>query len=126
MTTTDIAGPLADLGIPSTALWREIFESMTVYAGVASRDGVVLGVNQAPLHAAGLQISMHAIGDAAIEQLLNAYELALNAFPRDDHRHRLQRHQARGRHRDVRAAGEATRLTPGALRRTGPACMSAR
>src|SRR3984885_12159824 len=30
---------------------------MTVYAGVASRDGVVLGVNQAPLQAAGLQIS---------------------------------------------------------------------
>jgi PAS domain S-box-containing protein len=57
LTTTDIAGPLADLGIPSTALWREIFESMTVYAGVASRDGVVLGVNQAPLHAAGLQIT---------------------------------------------------------------------
>jgi diguanylate cyclase (GGDEF)-like protein/PAS domain S-box-containing protein len=55
--TTDIAGPLADLGIPSAALWREIFESMTVFAGVASRDGVVLGVNQAPLHAAGLQIS---------------------------------------------------------------------
>ena len=41
-------------------------------------------------HAAGLQISMHAIGDAAIEQLLNAYELALNAFPRDDHRHRIE------------------------------------
>jgi diguanylate cyclase (GGDEF)-like protein/PAS domain S-box-containing protein len=57
LTTTDIAGPLADLGIPSAALWREIFESMTVYAGVASRDGVVLGVNQAPLQAAGLQIS---------------------------------------------------------------------
>jgi diguanylate cyclase (GGDEF)-like protein/PAS domain S-box-containing protein len=57
LTTTDIAGPLADLGIPSSALWREIFESMTVYAGVASRDGVLLGVNQAPLDAAGLQIA---------------------------------------------------------------------
>jgi predicted amidohydrolase YtcJ len=30
---------------------------------------------------------MHAIGDAAIEQALKAYEVALNDFPRDDHRH---------------------------------------
>jgi len=37
----------------------------------------------------GLQISMHAIGDAAIEQALLAYELALKDFPRDDHRHTL-------------------------------------
>ena len=57
MTTADIAAPLADLGVPSAALWREIFDSMTVFAGVASRDGVVLGVNQAPLDAAGLQIA---------------------------------------------------------------------
>lgn len=35
----------------------------------------------------GLQIAMHAIGDAAIEQALIAYETALNDFPRDDHRH---------------------------------------
>lgn len=35
----------------------------------------------------GLQIAMHAIGDAAIEQALKAYEVALNDFPRDDHRH---------------------------------------
>ena len=41
-------------------------------------------------HRAGLQISMHAIGDAAIEQLLNAYERALIADPRSDHRHRIE------------------------------------
>jgi predicted amidohydrolase YtcJ len=35
----------------------------------------------------GLQIAMHAIGDAAIDQALTALELALNDFPRDDHRH---------------------------------------
>jgi predicted amidohydrolase YtcJ len=35
----------------------------------------------------GLQIAMHAIGDAAIEQALTAFELALNDFPREDHRH---------------------------------------
>ncbi|HNS52754.1 MAG TPA: amidohydrolase [Anaerolineae bacterium] len=41
-------------------------------------------------HLAGLQISMHAIGDAAIEQLLTAYERALARHPRSDHRHRIE------------------------------------
>jgi predicted amidohydrolase YtcJ len=41
-------------------------------------------------HLAGLQISMHAIGDAAIEQLLNAYERALTRYPKADHRHRIE------------------------------------
>ncbi len=36
---------------------------------------------------AGLQIAMHAIGDAAVEQCIAAYEAALADFPREDHRH---------------------------------------
>jgi hypothetical protein len=35
----------------------------------------------------GLQVSLHAIGDAAIEQAIIAYEAALADFPRQDHRH---------------------------------------
>jgi len=42
------------------------------------------------VHAAGLQLSMHAIGDRAIEQLITAYESALAALPRPDHRHRIE------------------------------------
>ncbi len=38
---------------------------------------------------AGLQIEMHAIGDAAFVQALNALEAALNDFPREDHRHTI-------------------------------------
>lgn len=38
---------------------------------------------------AGLQITMHAIGDAAVEQAVTAYETALADFPRTDHRHIL-------------------------------------
>lgn len=38
---------------------------------------------------AGLQISMHAIGDAAVEQGVRAYEAALADYPRNDHRHVL-------------------------------------
>ena len=36
---------------------------------------------------AGLQIEMHAIGDAAFEQATRALKAALDDFPRDDHRH---------------------------------------
>lgn len=36
---------------------------------------------------AGLQVAMHAVGDAAVEQALIAYEKALIEFPREDHRH---------------------------------------
>jgi predicted amidohydrolase YtcJ len=41
-------------------------------------------------HRAGLQVAMHAVGDAAVEQALNAYQAALAAHPRDDHRHRIE------------------------------------
>jgi predicted amidohydrolase YtcJ len=41
-------------------------------------------------HRAGLQVAMHAVGDAAVEQALDAYEAALNACPRNDHRHRIE------------------------------------
>lgn len=41
-------------------------------------------------HEAGHQIALHAIGDLAIEQTINAYENALMSFPRYDHRHRIE------------------------------------
>jgi len=36
---------------------------------------------------AGLQVALHAIGDAAVEQAVHAFEAALADFPRTDHRH---------------------------------------
>lgn len=41
-------------------------------------------------HQEGYQIGYHANGDAAIDMLLNAYEQALEEYPRDDHRHRIE------------------------------------
>ena len=38
---------------------------------------------------AGLQIEMHAIGDAAFEQATKALKAALDDFPREDHRHTI-------------------------------------
>ncbi|MTD56965.1 amidohydrolase [Amycolatopsis pithecellobii] len=41
-------------------------------------------------HAAGWQIATHAIGDRAIATIIDAYEAALTANPRPDHRHRIE------------------------------------
>lgn len=41
-------------------------------------------------HAAGWQIATHAIGDRAVETVLDAYAAALAAYPRSDHRHRIE------------------------------------
>ena len=41
-------------------------------------------------HRAGWQIGVHAQGDRAIDRVLDAYEAALTASPRDDHRHRIE------------------------------------
>lgn len=40
-------------------------------------------------HKEGLQISLHAIGDAAVRRAVNAFEKAITEHPRGDHRHRL-------------------------------------
>lgn len=42
------------------------------------------------LHEAGWQIAIHGNGDAAIQAILDAYEAALRAAPRADHRHRIE------------------------------------
>lgn len=41
----------------------------------------------------GMQVITHAIGDAAIEQALSAYERALTRYPSPDHRFRLEHFQ---------------------------------
>lgn len=38
-------------------------------------------------HARGMQVAVHAIGDACLEEVLDAIEEALQAHPRGDHRH---------------------------------------
>jgi predicted amidohydrolase YtcJ len=41
-------------------------------------------------HVAGVQLAFHAIGPRAIQMVLDAYERALQRFPRYDHRHRIE------------------------------------
>jgi predicted amidohydrolase YtcJ len=48
-------------------------------------DGYVLHA-----HRLGYQIAIHAIGDRGIDMVLDAYEKALTAHPRQNHRHRIE------------------------------------
>jgi predicted amidohydrolase YtcJ len=41
-------------------------------------------------HAAGMQVAVHAIGERAVRQVLDAYETATAAAPRPDPRHRIE------------------------------------
>jgi predicted amidohydrolase YtcJ len=41
-------------------------------------------------HTAGMQVAMHAIGERAVNQVLDAYEAAMIAAPRPDARHRIE------------------------------------
>ncbi|WP_207289612.1 amidohydrolase [Senegalia massiliensis] len=41
-------------------------------------------------HKENLQITVHAIGDRAIEQILNSYEYAIAKYKRENHRHRIE------------------------------------
>ena len=41
-------------------------------------------------HRAGHRLCVHAIGDKAFDMILGAYEKAITATPRDDHRHRIE------------------------------------
>ena len=41
-------------------------------------------------HRAGFQVAVHAIGDRAIEMALDSFRKVLAAFPKTDHRHRIE------------------------------------
>ena len=62
----------------------------TQYRGypVRSRETLVEMVSEA--HRAGKQIAIHGNGDAAIDDILSAYEQAQQKTPRTDTRHRIE------------------------------------
>jgi predicted amidohydrolase YtcJ len=69
-------------------------------------------VNRA--NAAGLQIALHCVGDAAVEQVLRAYRQALQQHPRTDHRHRIEHFEIYDDDllRDAKAAGVSVAIQP--------------
>jgi predicted amidohydrolase YtcJ len=73
----------------TAALTEPYFDEPDRY-GVKIYDPTVLSEMILGYHRSGLQIAIHGNGDAAIDDILNGYDAALSAYPRDDHRHRIE------------------------------------
>jgi len=56
-------------------------------------------------HKNGLQLAFHALGERAIEQVLNSYEKAIKLYPRMDHRHRIEHFELPSREQINKAVG---------------------
>ena len=66
------------------------FEDDPSNVGYPQLDPAALRRQIVEAHLAGWQVATHAIGDAAIGFVLDAYEEALARRPRPDHRHRIE------------------------------------
>jgi predicted amidohydrolase YtcJ len=73
-----------------TAALLEPYADAPATRGVLFHADAEIARFVAQAHQRGLQITVHAQGDAAIEQVLCAYERALESHPRADHRHRIE------------------------------------
>lgn len=73
-----------------TAAMREPFADRPGERGLATLPEDELYERMRAAHAAGLQVCIHAIGDAAVERCVVLYERLLAERPRADHRHRIE------------------------------------
>lgn len=73
-----------------TACLSEPYTGTTDDYGIIATPPDKLNEYVMTAHKAGFQIAVHANGDKYIEYTLNAYEKALAACPRNNHRHRLE------------------------------------
>lgn len=84
-------GPLKMLGDgalgPRTALLSGPYADDPSTTGLACFTQAAFEEMIALANENGMQIAVHAIGDGALDRLLDAYEKALAACPRKDHRH---------------------------------------
>lgn len=73
-----------------TAAMREDFANEPGNRGYFQQPVEELAETILKAHKAGWQIATHAIGDRAVGAIVDAYQAALQAQPRDDHRHRIE------------------------------------
>ncbi len=73
-----------------TAKFREPFVGEPDNTGLLMQSPESINSDVLRAHRAGFQVAIHAIGDAAIDLVLDAYEAALADTPRADHRHRVE------------------------------------
>ena len=81
---------LSTVGSPDRAAYtKEPYKGETEYRGKLSIEPAELTRIISELNAAGWQTGIHAIGDAAIELVVDELAMALDENPRVDHRHYL-------------------------------------
>jgi len=73
-----------------TAHMRAPFADRPGERGMATLPREEIQARMRSAHAAGLQICVHAIGDAAIDHCVDLFEELLREVPRHDHRHRIE------------------------------------
>lgn len=76
-------------GAKTAALFEPYCDDPTTN-GLLMMDPEELRVRVREAHIQGLQVSIHAIGDRAIEYALDAIESAVKETPRQNHRHRIE------------------------------------
>ncbi|TVR68442.1 MAG: amidohydrolase, partial [Sphaerobacteraceae bacterium] len=73
-----------------TARMSQPYEDEDDNLGLWMQDPQLMKHKLIDAHLAGFQCCAHAIGDAAIDLLLDAFDEALEQAPRADHRHRIE------------------------------------
>ena len=73
-----------------TCRMRAPFEGQGENLGLWMEPPEVMKAKIVKAHSLGFQVGVHAIGDAAIDMLLDAYEEAQTKFPRPNTRHRIE------------------------------------
>lgn len=73
-----------------TAATRDPYSSNPADSGMLYMDQERLNQLIEKGHAAGCQVTCHAVGDRAVEMMLNALEMAMANHPRPDPRHRIE------------------------------------
>ena len=73
-----------------TAATRDPYTSNPADSGMLYMDQERLNQLIEKGHAAGCQVTCHAVGDRAVEMMLNALEMAMANHPRPDPRHRIE------------------------------------
>jgi predicted amidohydrolase YtcJ len=77
------------LGAHTAALF-EPYEDDPSTSGLLLEDPAVIAEKMAAAHGHGFQVATHAIGDLAIEHVIDGIQKTLKNEPRKDHRHRIE------------------------------------
>lgn len=73
-----------------TAAMLEAYDSRPGDTGILCYTPQQVEDTMLKAHKAGFQVTVHAVGDRAVTVMTTALEKALKAYPREDHRHRIE------------------------------------